>query len=118
MSRVLAKVYVQHLPPHAWQQSLGNDLESQQLPKSLLLVLLLLLLRCPTVISHPTVNSPGYYYVTATGTAQPCPANSYSVGLRYQPSCTSCAGGFMTDPNAAPGTLFTTGEACSEWARA
>uniref|UniRef100_A0A383W677 Tyrosine-protein kinase ephrin type A/B receptor-like domain-containing protein n=1 Tax=Tetradesmus obliquus TaxID=3088 RepID=A0A383W677_TETOB len=60
------------------------------------------------------VNSPGYYYVAATSSAAPCPANTYSVGLRYQPACTSCAGGFMTDPNAlpAPGSLFTSGEAC------
>ncbi|WIA09758.1 hypothetical protein OEZ85_009136 [Tetradesmus obliquus] len=60
------------------------------------------------------VNSPGYYYIAATSSAAPCPANTYSVGLRYQPACTSCAGGFMTDPNAlpAPGSLFTSGEAC------
>lgn len=49
------------------------------------------------------VTLPGYAYVNAT-LGVPCDDHSYNEGLNRQPTCTSCAGGFVTasggDPSA------------------
>ncbi|KAF8066436.1 hypothetical protein HT031_002760 [Scenedesmus sp. PABB004] len=52
------------------------------------------------------VNKPGFSYIKGTTandpTAQPCPANTFSVGYRRQAACTPCPKGLKTDGTTLP----------------
>lgn len=55
------------------------------------------------VSKEQCVNKPGYSWNGVAGTATECLADTYSTGLKKQPSCTPCPPGMNTD-NAARST--------------
>ncbi|WIA12448.1 hypothetical protein OEZ85_012483 [Tetradesmus obliquus] len=58
------------------------------------------------VSKNNCVNPPGYKYVKTATTvkAEACGNNTYSLGLKQQPTCNPCPPGFVTDPDNNAGT--------------